>query len=144
MINFMRKKAVTRSALLPAAALLIGLAGGTALAATAAHEEIVLKDPSGNIITSVDSGANAYSAKTTCFGTVGCHGDATASGTLAIGYDQMERHSYHAMNGSNEFRGFNAWNPDSVLPDGKDDVLRRSVSTQGKNWVQSPGHVGNW
>ncbi|MCM2356887.1 MAG: cytochrome C [Geobacteraceae bacterium] len=126
--------------MLPAAALLVGLAGGTALAYNAAHDNIVLKDAGGNNITMSGAG-NAYSVQTTCF-TASCHG--TGSGSLAFTYDQMEKHNYHAMNGSNEVRGFNAWNPDGVLPNGDADPLRRGVATQGKNWVQSPGHVGNW
>jgi hypothetical protein len=143
MKQFSKKKAVTVAAV--SSALLIGLAAGSALAYNAAHDNIVLKDPAGGLVTL--DGANkglAYSVKNTCFATAGCHGDANAVGNATFTYDQIERHSYHAMNGSNELRGFNNWNPDGVLPDGSADPFRRGVSPQGKNWVQGPGHVGNW
>lgn len=135
------KKAASRSAVLPAAALLVGLAGGTALAYNASHNDIVLKDAAGSVITSLTG--NAYSVKKTCFDTVGCHGTGS-TGTLKLTYDELERHSYHAMNGSNELRGFNAPNPDGVLPDGSADPFRRGATPQGKNWVQSPAHIGSW
>lgn len=156
MNNLLRKKAVQRSALLPAAALLVGLAGGTALAYTTAHDSIVLKDPSGAKITSLNSGNNAYSAKQTCFGSVGttaCHGTGT-SGTLQFTYDQIESHSYHAQNGTSEFKGYNPYNPDATVPgydkDGNPtgqqvpDAFLRGPQAKAKSWVQSPGHVGNW
>ncbi|BEH11742.1 MULTISPECIES: cytochrome C [Geobacter] len=140
-----RRHPATGPALISGAALLVGLAAGSATAAyNAAHDNIILKDPDGNKITSLNSGNNAFSIKTTCFGTAGCHGDQAASGTLKYTYDEIERHSYHALNGSNELRGFNAWNPDGVLPNGQPDPVRRGVNTQGKNWVQGPAHVGSW
>lgn len=139
----LRKKAVKAAALSSAA--LIGLAAGSALAYNTAHDNIVLKDAGGQKITSLSSGANAYSVRTTCFGATGCHGDANAANpTVRLGYGEIEKHSYHALNGSNETRGYNNWNPDGVLPDGSADAFRRGVSPQGKNWVQSPGHFGNW
>jgi len=153
MKNVLRSKAVHRSALIPAAALLVGLAGGTALAYNQSHENIVLKGADGQNITSLTEGLNAYSVKSTCFGTVGCHGDASSSTTLQFTYDDIESHSYHAQNGTNEFKGYNPYNPDAMVPtfdaDGVQngeipDAFRRGVSSKGKNWVQSPGHVGNW
>lgn len=126
-------------------AAIVSLAAGTALAYNTAHDNIVLKDPAGlNVQVDAAGKGKAYSVKTTCFGTVGCHGDATAPGNNSFSYDQIERHSYHALNGSNELRGFNPWNPDGVNPDGSVDPFRRGVSPQGKSWVQGPGHVGNW
>ena len=154
MKKMIRKKAVRVSALLSAAVLLVGLAGGTALAYNTAHDDIVLKDAAGVNITSLTAVNNAYSVKTTCFGTVGCHGDNNAPGNAKFDYAAIEKHSYHAQNGTNEFKGFDPYNPDGWVPEfdangvatgGKTaDVFRRGVSAKGKNWVQSPGHVGNW
>lgn len=121
---------------LVSAAALIGLSAGTALAYNASHQTIVLKDPAGAPITAATA-ANAFSIKTTCFGAVGCHGDATATGTNKFSYDDIERHSYHAQLGANEFRGWNPANPDG-------DAYRAGAGPTGKNWVQSPGHVGSW
>lgn len=138
-----RKKALKAAAVSTAA--IVSLAAGSALAYNAAHENIVLKDPAGAKVTLDASGKGAaYSVKTTCFGTAGCHGDAAAAGNNSFTYDQIEKHSYHAMNGTNELRGFNNWNPDGITPDGAADPFRRGVSPQGKNWVQGPGHLGNW
>lgn len=137
-----RKRAAKAAAV--STAMLIGLAAGSALAVP--HDDIILKDYDGSLIVPVDGKAPAYSVKTTCFGTVGCHGDANAANpTVRLGYNDIERHSYHAVNGTNEVRGFNSWNPDGMLPDGVTvDPFQRGVGTQNKNWVQSPGHVGNW
>jgi hypothetical protein len=112
------------------AALTAGLACGAALAAP--HDSIVLRDPSGAAITAATVN-NAFSMKMTC-GAAACH-DGT-SGRLS--YDQIERHNYHAQIGSNEIRGFNPWNPDST------DAFRTGAGPVGKNWVQSPGHIGSW
>lgn len=146
------KKKGVKAVALSSAALLVGLAGGTALAYNSAHDNIVLKDPSGAKITSLNSGNNAYSVKTTCF-TTGCHGSGT-TGTLQFTYDQIERHSYHAQNGTSEFKGYNPYNPDATVPgydkDGNltgqqvADAFRRGPNAKAKSWVQSPGHVGNW
>ncbi|QWV96414.1 cytochrome C [Geomonas nitrogeniifigens] len=137
------KKAVKATVVSTAA--LMSLAAGSALGYNASHENIVLKNPAGDLVQLDASGKGpAYSVKTTCFGTVGCHGDATAVGNATYSYDEIERHSYHAMNGTNELRGFNNWNPDGITPDGNADAFRRGVSPQGKNWVQGPGHLGNW
>lgn len=149
MKQILRKKGVAAIALSSAA--LLGLAAGSALAYNTSHDNIVLKDADGVKITSLNSGNNAYSAKTTCF-TTGCHGSGT--GTLQFTYDQIERHSYHAQNGTSEFKGYNPYNPDATVPEfDKDgvatgnqipDAFRRGPSAKAKNWVQSPGHVGNW
>ena len=148
MRNLLRKKVVQRSALLPAAALLVGLAGGGALASTSTyHQSIVLKDYQGNPIARPAAGeaANAYSIKTTCFGAVGCHGGTNAPGKAVYTYDQIERHSYHAQLGANEIKGFNPYNPDAYNPyTGAGDKWRAGAGPQGKNWTQSPGHVGSW
>jgi hypothetical protein len=103
-----------------------------------AHETIPLKNAAGTAIKATDTVGNAYSVKTTCFGTVGCHGDVNASGKAKFSYDDIERHSYHAQLGANEMRGWNPANPDST------DAWRQGAGPQGKNWVQSPGHVGSW
>ncbi len=153
-----KKKAMAKAALLPAATLLLGLAAGTAMAYTAAHDNIVLKDPAGALITSMNGANNAYSSKATCFNpTAGCHGrtntGVAAANTLEFTYTEIESHSYHAQNGANEFKGFNPFNPDATArawdKNGNDlgqqpDAFRRGPSAQGKNWVQSAGHVGNW
>ena len=132
MVKHHRKKATRQ--LLVASALAVGMAGAAVAAYNPAHEKIMLKDPAGANIT----GDAAYSIKTTCFGTAGCHGDAAATGNAVYTYDQIERHSYHAQLGANEFRGFNPANPDST------DAWRAGAGPKGKNWVQSPGHLGSW
>lgn len=123
------------------AAALVGLAAGGALAAPANHSAIKLRDPAGAVITKNQDGtAKAFSVKKTCF-TTDCHNDGTTAnggGKAAFSYDDIERHSYHAQIGANEIRGFNPYNVDS------DDKWRFSAGPQGKNWVQSPGHVGSW
>ncbi|AAR36618.1 cytochrome C [Geobacter sulfurreducens] len=124
--------------LISGAALIVGLASGSATAAyNAAHKDIVLKNAAGSAIKATDT-VNAFSIKNTCFGTAGCHGDTNAGGTLRFSYDDIERHSYHAQLGANEIRGWNPWNPDSA------DAFRKGAGPVGKNWVQSPGHVGSW
>lgn len=121
-------------------AALVGLAAGGALAAPANHSAIVLKDATGAAITKsvVDGSAKAYSLKNTCFGTTGCHGDAGAGGKTKYTYDDIERHNYHAQLGANQIAGYNPFNIDST------DKWRTGAGPQGKNWVQSPGHVGSW
>ncbi|RJX34403.1 MAG: hypothetical protein C4531_04085 [Desulfurivibrio sp.] len=62
----------------------------------------------------------AYSSKNSCGE---CHD-----------YQAIERHSYHAQLGANQILGWNAWAMGNW----------NSEATQGKPWVQSPGHVGKW
>jgi hypothetical protein len=138
------KKNLTRVAAVSAMAALLGAAGAYA----AKHEKIMLKDPAGNQL--MNGSTTAFSIKTTCFGTVGCHGNGTTeqvSGlnggdptapNVAYTYDQIESHNYHTQLGMNEFRGFNPTNPDST------DAWRKGAGPKGKNWVQSPGHMGSW
>ncbi|WP_246014712.1 cytochrome C [Geomonas oryzae] len=137
------KQPTKKTVLLTAAscATLIGVGAGIATAAVSAHKAIPLKDPAGLAITkNADGSAKAFSIKTTCFGTAGCHGDAAAgtSSVLKYTYNDIEKHSYHAQLGANEIRGFNPFNIDST------DAFRTGAGPQGKNWVQSPGHVGSW
>ncbi|NDY41420.1 cytochrome C [Dissulfurirhabdus thermomarina] len=126
-----------RQCLVPAGmALALGLAfsmppPGAAMAAVPEHAHIVLRDHLGNPISPSAATDNAFSVKGTC----GCCHDGT-NGLLS--YDELERHSYHAQLAANEIRGWNAWNPDSP------DKFRSGPAAKGKNWVQSPGHVGKW
>lgn len=137
------KQPTKRTALLTAAscATLIGVGAGMACAAVSAHKEIPLKDPAGApIVKNADGSATAFSIKTTCFGTAGCHGDgaAGASDVLKYTYDDIEKHNYHAQIGGSELKGYNPFNIDST------DPWRTGASAKGKAWVQSPGHVGAW
>jgi len=142
------------------AAALVGLAAGGALAAPADHSAIKLKGPGGLAITkNADGTATAFSMKTTCF-TAGCHQGVDADGNpLANGggkatfsYNDIESHNYHAQLGANEFKGYNPFNVDAYDPyfvnadgsKGKGDKWRPGAGPQGKNWVQSSGHVGSW
>ncbi|MBU5614515.1 cytochrome C [Geomonas azotofigens] len=142
-----RKKVVKSAAV--SSAVLLGLAAGTALAATSDHTNIILKDWQGQeIARPLDgSAAPAYSVKQTCFGTnngVACHGNSTV-GNAKFSYDDIERHSYHTQLGANEFKGFNPANPDAFNPyTNAGDKWRPGAGPQGKNWVQSPGHFGSW
>jgi hypothetical protein len=131
------KKALGRTVLLSGTTLILGFAGSAFAAYVQQHESIVLKNPAGTPITSMNGAGNAFSMKTTCFGTAGCHGTGT-TGKLQYNYNDIERHSYHAQLGANEIRGFNPYNPDST------DKWSTGAGPQGKNWVQSPGHVGSW
>ena len=129
------KKNLTRVAAVSTVAALMGTAG--AYAATK-HEKVLLKDPAGNQLQA--GSTTAFSIKTTCF-TADCHATATvATKTKSTDYtyDDIERHSYHAQLGANEFRGYNPANPDSS------DAFRKGAGPKGKNWVQSPGHLGSW
>lgn len=153
-----RRKVVKAAAV--SSAVLVGLAAGSAIAATTDHTNIILKDWQGQEILrqdAVDGALPAYSSKQTCFGTnggVACHGNAAAAGTAKFTYDDIERHNYHTQLGANEFRGFNPANPDAfnaydVDANGKPtstagDKWRTGPGPQGKNWVQSPGHFGSW
>lgn len=135
------KRTTRRRAVIAAVSCLtlLGAAAGTALAAPSDHTAIVLKNPGGAAITkNADGSAAAFSMKATCFGATGCHGDASGGGKEKFTYDQIERHSYHAQLGANEIRGYNPFNIDSS------DPWRTGAGPQGKNWVQSPGHVGSW
>jgi len=104
--------------LLTSLAIVLGLAG----AAFAAHPAVPLYDKDGDIVTAANGAA--MSPKWTC-GV--CHN-----------YENIEQHSYHALIGSNELKGWMAYNPNSP------DKYKKGVATKGKSWVQSPGHVGKW
>lgn len=135
------KRTTRRRAVIAAVSCLalLGAAAGTALASPNDHTAIVLKDPAGTAISkNADGSAKAFSMKTTCFGAAGCHGGAGASGKAVYTYNDIEQHSYHAQLGANEVRGYNPFNIDST------DKWRTSPGPVGKNWVQSPGHVGSW
>lgn len=140
-----RKRAAQAAAV--SSAIFLGLAAGSALASPADHANITLKDYAGNpIVQQTDGSAKAYSVKTTCF-TSNCHGDAVinASNKAKFSYDEIERHSYHSQLGANEFRGFNPYNADAYNPYTlAGDKWRSGAGPVGKNWVQSPGHVGSW
>jgi hypothetical protein len=149
--NF-NEKALSKTVMLSTAALVLGLAG-SAFAVNTAHNSIVLKDYKGNAIKELTGPNNAFSMKKTCFGATGCHGGTNATGKAVYTYDDIEKHSYHAQIGANEQKGFNPWNPDATVPEfvngvatGKQvaDAWRRGAGPIGKNWVQSPGHVGSW
>lgn len=135
------KQPTTRKALLSAVscAALLGVSAGVAFAAVPAHKAILLKDAAGLAITKdpTTGSATAFSMKNTCF-TGGCHGQAGTGSVMNYTYDDIERHSYHAQLGANEIRGFNPFNIDST------DAFRTGAAAPGKNWVQSPGHVGSW
>jgi hypothetical protein len=137
MMKRLRGRDLSKTVVLSTTALVFGVAGSAFAAYNAAHENIVLKNAMGTAVKATDT-ANAYSIKNTCFGTAGCHGDINAGGKMRYGYDDIERHSYHAQLGANEIRGWNPANPDSS------DAFRSGAGPQGKNWVQSPGHVGSW
>ena len=143
-----RKKVVKAAAV--SSAVLFGLAAGSALAAPGDHTNIVLKDWQGQEIARPADGtaAPAYSVKQTCFGStngVACHGNSSATNNAKFSYDDIERHSYHAQLGANEFRGFNPANPDAYNQyTNSGDKWRVGAGPQGKNWVQSPGHFGSW
>jgi len=82
---------------------------------------IPLLDAAGNHVTAGGSADKvAYSAKETCGA---CHD-----------YNKIERHSFHAQLGANQFLGWNAWKYGNV----------NSGAFKGKPWVQSFGHVGKW
>lgn len=89
-----------------------------------AHPSVPLRDYNDNLIPATGGLKAAYSAKNTCGG---CHH-----------YDQIEQHSYHAQLGANQWVGWNPFNPDSP------NAYKSGVAAKGKNWVQSPGHLGKW
>ena len=99
------------------------LGAGSALALV--HPDVVLRGPGGEYIDLDAAGPQpAYSAKNTCGG---CHT-----------YANIEQHSYHVQIGANQQMGWDMWNPDSA------NTYKSGVAPKGKNWVQSPGHVGKW
>lgn len=114
----MKKQYRLHIALLSCLALVLGMAG-----VAFAHPPVGLKDAAGNWITTM-ADAPAYSIKQSC---TACHD-----------YDSIEQHSYHSLLGSNELKGWMAYNPNSA------DKYKKGVATKGKSWVQSPGHVGKW
>lgn len=109
------------TALLSCLMFLVGTSG------VFAHPPVTLYNAAGSAITQTagpDDLTAAYSAKKSC-GT--CHD-----------YDSIEQHSYHAQIGANQFVGWAPWNPNSSNP------FKKGVAAKGKNWVQSPGHLGKW
>lgn len=125
----MSKRFQNKSLLL--ASLAVGLTYGTVFAATG-HDSIVLRDKAGAAITP-STVNNAFSMQGTC-SAAACHDGSNGRRS----YQQIEQHNFHAQVGSNEFRGFNPYNPDS------DDAFRTGAAAPGKSWVQSPGHFGSW
>ena len=94
----------------------------------AAHPPVPLRNFMGTAIAvtaNPDDMTSAYSAQTTCGG---CHD-----------YDSIEQHSYHAQIGANQWVGWSPWNPTDSA-----SAFKRGVGAKGKNWVQSPGHLGKW
>jgi len=105
-------------ALFLAACVMLVMAGS----AMAAHPPIPLLDTAGNAIATPAPGtpAPAFSVKETCGA---CHGNPAYPDLL--GYDAIEKHSYHAQLGANQLA---EWNPANPKPWGQ----------------QSPGHFGKW
>jgi hypothetical protein len=119
------KRHVLKIAMLTCLTFLTGLAG-----MAFAHPAIPLLDEAGapldyDAVAAAAGVAPAYSAKATCGA---CHD-----------YNQIEKHSYHAQIGANEWRGWNPFNPDATV-----DKFKAGVGAKGKNWVQSPSHLGKW
>lgn len=109
-------------------------------AAAGVHDNIVLKNHAGELVTDLTGTTqlnNAFSVKTTCFGAAGCHGDASATNNLKFTYDNIEKHSYHAQLAANAQMGWNPMNPDG-------NAWESGPSPKGKNWVQGQGHMGAW
>ncbi len=98
-------------------------AGSSALALV--HPDVTLRGPGGEYIDLDAVGPQpAYSSTNTCGG---CHT-----------YANIEQHSYHAQLAANQQMGWDMWNPDST------NTYKNGPAPKGKNWVQSPGHVGKW
>lgn len=136
------KRNITQKVVLAGAALLLAMAG-PAWAAIDAHNDIVLKNHAGALITDLTGETqleNSLSVKNTCF-TAGCHGDASKTNNLKFTYNDIEKHNYHTQMASNEHKGFNYWNPDDR---GKQSALITGAGPKGKNWVQGQGHMGAW
>ncbi len=114
-----------------------------AIAMPAKHVKIYLRDADGNLLTKNDlfgenaTKPNAFSMKQTCGF---CHngsdvdGDGIALGATLLSVDDIEKHSYHAQLGANQFWGWDAYDNNNTT----------SPAAKNKNWVQSPGHVGKW
>ncbi len=113
-----------KAAFLTCLVLILGMTGSAI--AMDWHWDVKLRDSNGDTIPYNADGtpAPAYSAKQTCGA---CHN-----------YELMERNSYHAQLGNNQMVGWAAWNPNSP------SKFKSGVAAKGKNWVQSPGHVGKW
>lgn len=119
------KRHVLKIAMLTCLTLVVGLAG----VAFGAHPPITLRDFDGTPLdyTAIDAANGvgmAYSSKATC--------------GLCHEYDMIEKHSYHAQIGANEWKGWDSFNPDHS------DKYLKGPAAKGKNWVQSPGHLGKW
>ena len=106
-------------ALLTGLMVLVGFAGSAF-----AHDPVTLRNFSGAPLAAGVVPQAAYSAKATC--------------GLCHDYDKIEQHSYHAQIGANQWQGWSPWNPNSA------SAFKRGVAAKGKNWVQSPGHLGKW
>ncbi|SHI76686.1 hypothetical protein SAMN02745165_00805 [Malonomonas rubra DSM 5091] len=108
--------------------ILVGLLALLLLSAlpAAAHMPVPLLDAEGNRIEISVPGtpSPAFSMKQTC---QSCHD-----------YNAIEQHSFHAQTGANEFFGWAHHNPDSQ------DKFVSGPVPEGKNWLQTPGHFGNW
>ncbi len=89
-----------------------------------AHPPVTLQNHAGDDLAVTAGLSAAYSAKQTCGE---CHT-----------YDSIEQHSYHAQIGANQWQGWAPWNPNSS------SSFKSGVAAKGKNWVQSPGHLGKW
>ncbi|PKN12082.1 MAG: cytochrome C [Deltaproteobacteria bacterium HGW-Deltaproteobacteria-4] len=130
-------RSLKKGALFGAGLLLLA---GPALAATPAHDNIVLKNWNNEVITDLAGTTdNAFSFKNSCFGTAGCHGDAAApaDSKMKFTYNDIEKHSYHTQLAANDQYGFNPMNPDG-------NAWESGPSPKGKNWVQGQGHMGAW
>ncbi|PLX86524.1 MAG: cytochrome C [Desulfuromonas sp.] len=136
MIRLSKDKALTGAALLASAALLLILSAGAAMSAPAEHDDIVLRDRAGTPITDLTGAApNAFSMRMTC-GTTDCH-DGSGEGAMAVSFDEIERHSYHAQVAANAHEGWASYNPDGT-------TWESGPAAKGKNWVQGQGHMGAW
>jgi len=103
--------------MLLAACLVFGLVGTS----MAAHVAIPLLDADGDPVAATPGvAAPAFSVKETCGA---CHGNVAYPELL--GYDAIEKHSYHAQLGANQLA---EWNSANAKPWGQ----------------QSPGHFGKW
>ncbi|SHI76828.1 hypothetical protein SAMN02745165_00809 [Malonomonas rubra DSM 5091] len=100
------------------------LAGLTSTSFAMDHPEVQLLDHNGFPIAAAAGATTAYSSMKTCNF---CHDS-----------EMIEKHSYHAQIGTNEMKGWMAFNPNSP------DKYKAGVATKGKSWVQSPGHIGKW
>jgi len=113
-------KKYTHSALAVMMMLVSCLVFVLAGSAMAVHPPIPLLDADGVAISATAVPAPAFSVKETCGA---CHGNAAYPELL--GYDAIEKHSYHAQLGANQLA---EWNSANAKPWGQ----------------QSPGHFGKW